>query len=209
MNDTQNDMLNMSVRNFVSATAAKTPTPGGGSVAGLVGGLATALGAMALNFTRGKKKFADHAQLHEKLAARLARAEAMFLDMIADDMEAYGMYREAAALADGPEKQAASALALAAAIDVPRQMSKLALAVLGDLRELACCCNKYLVSDLIAGAVLASATAALCDLNVQVNTPSLDDKQAAVDIRQASLADRQAAANIAADIEEQTKGLLG
>jgi formiminotetrahydrofolate cyclodeaminase len=171
--------------------------------------LAVALGEMTLNFTRGKKKFADQAELHNKLSARLSKAEAMFLDLIADDMEAYGMYRQASAMAEGPEKQAASALALAAAIDVPRQMSKLALAVLGDMLELANYCNKYLVSDLIAGAVLASATAALCDLNVLVNTPGLDDKQAAQDIRQASRDDRHRAAKLAEQLEEQVKDLLG
>ncbi len=205
----EKDMLNSSVREFVESTAAKSPTPGGGSIAGVVGSLAVALGEMALNFTIGKKKFADHAELHEELSARLIRAREMFLDLVADDMAAYGMYREAAVMADGPDKQQASALALAAAIDVPREMAKLALAVLGDLDKLASCCNQYLVSDLIAGAVLASAVTVLCDLNVRVNTPSLDDRQAAADIRQASTEDRNKAAALAAEIEEKTKVFLG
>ena len=202
-------MLNSSVIDFIANTAAKSPTPGGGSVAGVVGGLAAALGEMALNFTIGKKKYADHAELHAKLSARLIRARVMFLDLVADDMEAYGMYREAAAMEDGPEKDQASALALAAAINVPREMAKLARAVLEDLDKLAGSCNRYLVSDLIAGAALASAVTVLCDLNVRVNTPSLQDKQAAEDIRQASTDDRNKAATLAAGIEEKTKVFLG
>lgn len=210
MSDAQQaDMLELSVKKFVSASAAKTPTPGGGSVAGVVGGLATALGEMALNFTRGKKKFAAHVELHEKIAGRLARARGMFLDLVSDDMEAYGMYREAMAMEDGPGKDSASELALAAAIDVPRQMSKLALAVMEDLQKLAGCCNRYLISDLIAGAVLASATTVLCDLNVRINTPNLDDKQASDDIQRASSDDRRRAGEIAAAIEEETKDFLG
>ncbi len=202
-------MLNSSVRDFVAATAAKSPTPGGGSVAGVVGGLATALGEMSLNFTRGKKKFAEYTELHEKLATKMERAHAMFLDLVADDMQAYGMYREASAMEDSPEKDEASELALAAAIDVPRQMAKLALAVLDDLQALTDCCNRYLLSDLIAAGTLAAATTVLCDLNVRINTPSLKDRQAAEDISKASDDDRKKAAKIAAEIEDKTVGLLG
>lgn len=203
------DLLDSSVKDFLASTAAKTPTPGGGSVAGVVGGLATALGEMTLNFTKGKKKFAEHAEFHENLSARLERARGMFLALVADDMEAYGMYREASAMEDGPKKNEASALALAAAIDVPRQMAKLALAVLEDLDKLTPCCNQYLITDLIAGAILASATTVLCDLNVRINVPSLDDKQAAADICQASTNDRNKAAKMAVEIEEKLKAFLG
>ena len=40
----KDDVLSLSVREFAAATAAKTPTPGGGSVAGAVGAVGVALG---------------------------------------------------------------------------------------------------------------------------------------------------------------------
>lgn len=202
------DILNTSVREFVSATAAKQPTPGGGSVAGVVGALGTALGEMALSFTTGKKKFAEHEEFYRVLAGRLEKSRNMFMTLVADDMAAFGMYCDANAMPDGPEKQQASALALAAAIDVPREMTKLCLAVLGDLKSLADKCNPWLISDLVAGGILAAATTALCDLNVRINAKNLEDAQQRDEILAASTADRRRAAAIAVEIEEMPKGSL-
>lgn len=195
------ELLQEPVATFVAATALKQPTPGGGSVAGVVGALGTALGEMALAFSRGKKSLADHAGTHEDLGHRLQRAREMFLELVADDVAAYGMYAEVSAMPAGPEKDRAADLSLAAAIDVPRQAAKLCLAVLGDLRRLADCCTPWLISDLLAAAVLASATACLCDFNVRVNAKQLEDDQAAGDLLAASAADRQRADDLAREIE--------
>ncbi|NBB94741.1 MAG: hypothetical protein GVY16_03275 [Planctomycetes bacterium] len=194
------DILNQPIRDLAAATAAKTPTPGGGSIGGVVGALAAALGEMSLNFTQGKKAHAEHAELYEWLGPRLAHAREMFLDLVADDMAAYGMYAEAMKQTDG-RKDEALQLALAAAIDVPRQTAKLALAVLNDLSQLADKCNKYLVTDLVGAATLAAAVTVLCDMNVAINTRTLDDRQAADDIRSASIDDRSEAHEIARTIE--------
>ncbi len=202
------EMLRCPVEELVAAVAAKQPTPGGGSVAGLVAALATALGEMSLNFTAGKKKFAAHAEAHARLARRLGKTRRMFLDLIADDMTAYGMYAATAKLSAGPEKTQAEALALAAAIDVPREMAKLTLVLLDDLLSLADKCNPYLVSDLIAAGALAAAVTTLCDLNVRINAKQLADPQAAADLRAASAADRAKAHRQAGKIEEITGATL-
>lgn len=207
MTDTP-EMLSMDLATFAEATAAKTPTPGGGSVAGTVGALGTALGEMALNFTRGKKKFAEHAETHEHLAGRLARARSLFFDLIADDLAAFGMLSEASRMGDGPEKSEAMDLALAAAINVPRETAKLCLAVLDDLNTLQPICSAWLVSDLAAGAVLAAATVDLCDFNVRINARMLDDAAQADEIRQASTADRRRAHTIAQAIETAASAQL-
>jgi formiminotetrahydrofolate cyclodeaminase len=207
MADNKN-MMDMTVAEFIAATADKTPTPGGGSVAGVVGSLAAALGEMALNFTRGKKKFAEHEDLYARLAQRLAKARGMFQLLVADDVAAYSLYQDSARQSDGPDKAAAVQLALAAAVDVPRQASKLALAVMEDLLALAPRCNPYLISDLTAGAALAAATVRLCDYNVRVNVPRVTDQAAARDIRGGSRADLARAVELLADIEQAAKDAL-
>lgn len=163
MTDDQNqpDLLSLTVRQFVAATAGKTPTPGGGSVAGVVGALAVALGEMALNFSIGKKKFAEHADEHQHLLSRFGRAREMFQQLVADDIAAFTTYQEASRLPDGPQKDQAMEIATAAAIDVPREAAKLALAVMGDLETLAKMCNQYLISDLVAAAALCEAVSRL------------------------------------------------
>ena len=183
------DLLSMTVRDFAAATAAKQPTPGGGSVAGVVGSLAVGLGEMALNFTRGKKAFAQHEAYHAHLAQRLERARTMFQQLVADDVAAFRNYQEAGRMDDSPEKDEAVQVAIAAAIAVPREAAKLSLAVLADLRELADKCSKWLLSDLAAAAALAEVTCRLSDYNVRINLPQVADEAARGDLRTASAGD--------------------
>jgi formiminotetrahydrofolate cyclodeaminase len=204
----QPDLLSLTVRQFVVATAGKTPTPGGGSVAAVVGALAVALGEMALNFSIGKKKFAEHADEHRHLLSRFGRAREMFQQLVADDIAAFTTYQEASRLADGAEKDQAMEIATAAAIDVPREAAKLALAMLGDLETLAKMCNQYLISDLVAAAALCEAVSRLCDYNVRINAANVRDRGAAEQIRLGSATDLAAAVACRKRIEESIREVL-
>ncbi|MFW6132670.1 MAG: cyclodeaminase/cyclohydrolase family protein [Planctomycetota bacterium] len=195
------NLLELSVRDFAAATAERTATPGGGSVAGVVGALSAALGEMSLNFTRGKKKYAAHAEAHEKLAGRLVRARAMFEQLVADDAAAYRLYRDATKCADGPDRDEAVAVATAATIDVPREVAKLSVALLRDLKALAPTSNPHLITDLLGAATLAAATCRLCDYNVRVNLANVADRAAAEDIRRASAEDVAAADALRDELE--------
>lgn len=202
------DLTAQSIRQFTAATADKTPTPGGGSVAGVVGALATSLGEMALAFTRGKKKYAEHEAFHAHLAERLAKARAMFFDLVADDVSAYTLYQTAMTQEDSHEKNEAVQLATAAAIDVPRETAKLALAVLEDLKELQPRSNPWLMTDLLAAGALAAAVARLCDYNVRVNLKQVADRQAAEDLRRASAEDLRRAEGLSRELDEAAKTIL-
>lgn len=195
------DLFSMPVRDFLAAVADKTPTPGGGSVAGVVAGLAVALGEMALNYTRGKKSFAEHQQLHEHLAGRLGRAREMCLGLVAEDVQAYQLYVEAKQMPAGADKDAAVQLALSAAIDVPRELAKVCLAVLNDLQSLTDKCNPHLVSDLRSGASLAEAAVRLCHYNVEINAAGLIDRQAAEEVVASSQWDLGKAKELLENIE--------
>ena len=52
-------LADMTVAQFVVATASEEPAPGGGSVAALEAALGAALTAMVCNFTTGRKKWAE------------------------------------------------------------------------------------------------------------------------------------------------------
>ncbi|MFP4052972.1 MAG: cyclodeaminase/cyclohydrolase family protein [Phycisphaerae bacterium] len=196
MTESNADMLDMTVREFVAAVAADRPTPGGGSVAGVVGMLSAALGQMALNFTRGKKKYARHAEVHDRIARRLLTTGTLFQQLTDDDAEAFGFYQQAG---DDEEAQ----LALSVAINVPREMTKLSLAMMDDLQELASKCNPWLLSDLMGAAALAATTVRLCDHCVAINCGQLADHTSADEIRTASTADVHRA-NVLLDAIEHT-----
>lgn len=203
------DLLALSAREFVDQTAAKTPTPGGGSVAGLVGALAAALGEMALNFTRGKKKFAEHEGYYAELAPRLEAARRTLLDLVAADVRAYELYQAATRLGDDdPTKPQAQALALAAATDVPRRAAATVLALLADLRGFADKCSTWLVSDLVASAALAAAALRLSDYNVRINALSVPDRARADELRRLSRDDRRQGEAMLAEIEAAVRDAL-
>ncbi len=51
--------IDKSLKDYIAATASGDPTPGGGSVAALVGGLGSALISMVSNLTVGKKAYSE------------------------------------------------------------------------------------------------------------------------------------------------------
>ena len=185
----EEDYLGLSVREFAAVTAAKSPTPGGGSVAGAVGMMGVALGEMTLNFSKGKKKLAEHEPYYAHLSDRLEKARAMFAQLVDDDVAAYKLYQASSKLEDGPDKDEQVQLATAAAINVPREVMKLALAVMDDMQELAGKCNTWLITDLMASATLCAAAIRLSDYNVRINLPSVADTGQAKELGESSSAD--------------------
>ncbi len=195
------DILQQPVSQFLADLAAKRPAPGGGSVAGLVAALSAALGRMSLAYSRGKSALAEHEAVHARIQRRLETAGALAQRLIAEDIEAFGLYQQVRSMDDGPDKTQARRTALAAAINVPRELTKLALAVLDDLLALVDKTAAWLISDLQAGAALAVATVRLCEYNVETNAAGLDDTTAAGDLIAAAAADTRRADQRLAAIE--------
>src|SRR5256885_8090360 len=83
------DILQIPVKDFVAATAAKQPTPGGGSVAALCGALAANLATMALNYTVGKKAYAAHDAELKAAIAQFQTASTLLQELITEDIAAY------------------------------------------------------------------------------------------------------------------------
>ena len=201
------NVLNLSIAEFVDATSARTPTPGGGSVAAVVGALGVALGRMTLNFSKGKKALAQHEQYHAELENRLEVACGTMMQLVSDDIAAYQAYQAATRLPDGPEKNLASAEATQRAIDVPRRTTQASISLLEDMKELSGKCNNWLITDLLAAGALAVAAATLSDYNVRINLANLPDSTAE-EIRTASRDDVARAKAIHAEIEEATRDIL-
>lgn len=168
--------MDMSVREFLDATAAKRPTPGGGAVAGLCGALAAALAGMVLSYTLGKKAFAQHQATLESDQAMLARAKDMFMRLAEEDAAAYGLVNELSRLPEAdPRRLVEMPAAARAAVDVPTAVATLSLDVLREFARLGPITNRHLRSDLAIAAVLAGATARSALWNVIVNVGGLPE----------------------------------
>jgi formiminotetrahydrofolate cyclodeaminase len=163
-------LIDLKFADFLEAVAAKTPTPGGGSVAAAVGGLGAALGVMVARYSEA----AD-------AEGALDEVKNGFLPLVDQDAEAYGQVNSARLLPKGTEeekKRRKEALqnALAEASEAPRKGMALAVRGLRALADLAPRCNRHLASDLAGAVSCLEAALAGCGENVRVNAAALLDK---------------------------------
>lgn len=174
MSSEASDLLSLSVREFLERAAARSPTPGGGSVAGLVGALATTMGQMAARYTVGNAKYAEHEPAVRAWLDELGRAREAFCELVAEDIDAYGRLAEAMK-AGGPASELERARALATATAVPTEIVAMAAAVAGRMDEMKTCCNVHLLPDLVVGAVLCDAAAHAAAANARANLGQFAD----------------------------------
>lgn len=161
---------------LLDAAASRQPTPGGGAVAAVTAALAAALGSMVLNYTIGRKKYADHADLHDRAMRDLTSSRAQLLDLAQADAEAYAALSELWSLKDDdPVRQQKWAPAVDAAIDAPSRIMQTAHEILRLVDELSGRTNRMLKSDLAIAAELAETAMRAGAWNVRVNLPLLDD----------------------------------
>lgn len=166
---------------FLGAVAAKTPTPGGGSVAALAGALGAALIEMVAGLTIGRKAYADvdqearailaeARQIREELSAAIvADAAAFEAVMAAHRDKTLGEEEQAAAIEQATIQAGEEPLRVARAC---RDVAYLAetIATIG---------NRNAVTDAASAALMARAALQAASLNVQINGSSLSDKQLA------------------------------
>lgn len=154
----------------------KSPTPGGGSVAALVGAVGAALGSMVVAYTRGKKAFAEHEPELSESAKRLDRLRFVLLALADEDARAYSTLNELMRLPeDDPRRLEHWTQAVRDAIDVPRAGVASGASLASLLERLAGRSNPWLGSDLAIAAELAAVAAGAFAWNVRVNLPQLEE----------------------------------
>ncbi|MDX2147512.1 MAG: cyclodeaminase/cyclohydrolase family protein [Planctomycetota bacterium] len=176
--DSGPELARVALGDLLAQVAAKTPTPGGGAVASVVGALAAALAGMVVSFSLGKKSLAMHEVSLQEAAGQLARARDVFLRLSEEDAAAYGAMNELQRL---PESDSRRNLELPGAARASIMVPLATMAACTDLlrlfQKLAGTTNQHLRSDLAIAAVLARATADASRWNVRINLPSIADPQ--------------------------------
>jgi methenyltetrahydrofolate cyclohydrolase len=166
------------IEQFLSATAARQPTPGGGSVAALAGALSAAIGEMVLSYSIGKKDLAAHQDELKSVAHELQRARELLLQFMVEDQAGYeALTAIRKLLADSKERQEKFPAAVLACIRVPQAVGATAVAILELCDRVAEIVNPYLLSDLAVCADLAMATARGAMYNCRVNLVDVTDAE--------------------------------
>ncbi len=173
----QNNLLTeQTLAAFSEQLSAKVSVPGGGGAAAYAGALAASLGAMAANFTVGKKKFADVEEDLVRIIADLDTLRLRFLSLVEEDAAAFEPLSAAYAIPkDDPTRPDILREATLAAILPPYRMLLCCEDTVDLLEELVDKCSRLMISD--AGCAASAVTAAMESawLNVLVNTRSLPE----------------------------------
>lgn len=166
----------MTVAALLDGLGGKTPVPGGGAVASIVGALAGALGRMVVAYSVGRRSLAEHAELHERAQPELERFASLLIGLADEDAAAYAELNAAFGLAkDDPARAKAIADGAALAIQPPRAVLAACVALARLLAELCGKSNAMLASDLAIAGLLAEAGGRSAWHNVAVNLPLIGD----------------------------------
>jgi glutamate formiminotransferase/formiminotetrahydrofolate cyclodeaminase len=166
---------------FVDSVAASTPTPGGGSVAALVGALAASLAQMAAGLTVGRKKYID---VSEQAGSILDQAESIRRELtaaIAEDAASFEAILAVFRNKELSEEEKAAALESATvhAGEVPLRVARLSRDAGKIAKEIATIGNVNAATDAAVGAIMARAAVHGAGLNVKVNGVSLKNRELA------------------------------
>jgi formiminotetrahydrofolate cyclodeaminase len=164
------------VEHFLAATAARQPTPGGGSVAALAGALAAAIGEMVINYSIGKKDLLQHQPQLKTAVHELDRARELLLQLMVEDQAAYEALTMIRKLpADSSERTDRLPPAILTCIRVPQSIGAAAVAILELASRMVDVVNPYLLSDLAVSAELAMATVRCAIYNCRANLVDVPD----------------------------------
>lgn len=166
---------------FAELVAAPTPTPGGGSVAALVGALGAALTQMAAGLTIGRKRYAD---VNEKATQLNEQAEAIrhkLTAAIAEDAASFEGILAVVRNKDLGEEEKAAAMEAATihAGEVPLRVARLCRDAARLALTIASIGNVNAATDASVGAIMARAATHGAALNVKVNGAGLKDRDLA------------------------------
>ena len=168
----------MSVQTFIDATASKSPTPGGGSIAALSGALGAALNQMVANLTVRRKKFKAVEDEAYQLRENSAQLQQQLLDAIQADADAFDalmvVYKDKVLPAD--EKATMLEAATIKASEAPLNTARLSVTVAHEALAMVKIGNPHAVTDAAAAAFMAEAGMRSAALNVRINAVNISDR---------------------------------
>ena len=184
MNGQPVDYRKLTLEEFLQKANSSEPVPGGGSVAAVTGALASSMGQMVLNLTIGKEKYKQFEGDCKKHLAALEKAQKMMLQLMDEDIAAFGEYSRVRKLEkDDPARPTQMAAAIETCVEVPQEICTVALAMLDDMDEVKEKANVFLLSDLGVAAVLAAATVKAAAFNIKANLSSIKDGSEAAKLK--------------------------
>lgn len=173
-----NSLADLTVASYLDALNSKSPTPGGGAVAGICGATGAAITGMVVHYTLGKKKYAEHEATNAAHLEALVSAQHVFVTLADDDAKGYGELNSLWSLPEtDPVRKARWDAAVESAIAPPKQMLSLCVKVMMIVDELVSTTNTQLRSDLTVAAHTLRGAAHSAACSIRINVPLIQEDQ--------------------------------
>jgi len=175
-------LADLKVKQFLEETASNSPVPGGGSVAALSGALAAGLAEMVAGLTVGRKGFEAVEPKMKSIREKARAFRTKLVEDIQSDSDAYNQVMAAYKLpkqteAEKMERSKAIQAGLRQAAQVPLQVARHSLQILGLAETVITQGNPNAVTDGAVGAMLARTAGLAALYNVKINLSSIKDKE--------------------------------
>lgn len=175
-------LADLKVKQFLEETASNSPVPGGGSVAALSGALAAGLAEMVAGLTVGRKGFEAVEPKMKSIREKARAFRTKLVEDIQSDSDAYNQVMAAYKLpkqteAEKMERSQAIQAGLRQAAQVPLQVARHSLQILGLAETVITQGNPNAVTDGAVGAMLARTAGLAALYNVKINLSSIKDKE--------------------------------
>ncbi|NOT12627.1 MAG: cyclodeaminase/cyclohydrolase family protein [Methylococcaceae bacterium] len=176
------EIKDISLQVFLDQLASKASTPGGGSVAAIMGAQSAALTSMVCNLTLGKAKYAE---VENDIRALLEKSEVLrdqLTRMIKADIDVFNQLMATYALPKETDEQkvirsAEIQKALREATEIPVACTRLCAEAIALSRVAAEKGNIGAISDAGVAAMAAYSGVKSAALNVYINAASLKDRE--------------------------------
>lgn len=174
------DIFTQSFDEVLAVSASSSPTPGGGSVSGMVACFGAAMAAMVANLTVGKEKFKDVEPQVREILDGSEKIMGELKTLVVEDMAGFDNFMRAFRLPKGTDEEKArrqEALEAAAkqATDTPLAIARSCVAGLELARRLAPLGNKMAISDDGVAAYVLEACVGAVLLSAEINLPGIKD----------------------------------
>ena len=166
-----------SLKSYLDKLASKSPTPGGGSAAALLGALAAGLVSMVANFTVGKPKYKKAEKSVSRILERAEKLRERLARLTEEDSVVYTNFSEAYRMPKGKERDRAMQKALRQAAKVPFDVANLSFQLIKLNEQLVEKGNCNLISDVGVSVIFGLAALETAALNVEINLAGIKDKE--------------------------------
>ena len=178
-------LINMKLEDYINEVDSTSPAPGGGSVMGTVGSLACALVGMVGHLTINKNKFKELTEEEKNYfnnaIEKIKEIKIKLIETIDKDAESFNIFMEAMKLPKNTEEEKlirknAISKAAVKSTETPFNILKYSYQLIPLFDIILKYGNSGVITDIASAYILIYAASKGSILNININTPLIEDK---------------------------------